>query len=296
VRIKSLDNDFLESVIEFCDSHSELSAGYIQDEEDCRRVISVSCSQNKKGIVAKKELLDKFFGEKQVDNKRKGCPNYRGMVKKGKYYCVDCAGYESVGVPELYLTCESKVEYERIRSKCINGDTKESPLSLCRFYNATYAKAEEKQEPGIKVDIDTFNKALEYTQTCETCIHSSDYGESVLYIKCEEGTKAKDVKKTDSCANYVPADAELADEPEGDLEEQLETLLEQGDKKDQELLCTTCKYFHKSKIKYGEITGDPVYTCKEVKRNIWLNRPEDYLECNQYEVEEAEIYVYRGLV
>lgn len=61
IRILSLHNEFLESVMLFCKGHPELFAAYNQDEADCRRVISVSCSANKKGIAAKKELIDKFF-------------------------------------------------------------------------------------------------------------------------------------------------------------------------------------------------------------------------------------------
>lgn len=59
--ISSLDHEFCEAVISFARAHPELSANYSQDREDCRRVISVSCSQNKKGIAAKQELLNKFF-------------------------------------------------------------------------------------------------------------------------------------------------------------------------------------------------------------------------------------------
>ena len=61
IKILSLHNDFLESVIEYCKKQTDLSAGYNQDEDDCRRVISVSCSSNKKGIAAKKKLIEKFF-------------------------------------------------------------------------------------------------------------------------------------------------------------------------------------------------------------------------------------------
>ena len=38
--VYSLYNDFLESVLEFCNDHKELSASYNQDREDCRRCIS----------------------------------------------------------------------------------------------------------------------------------------------------------------------------------------------------------------------------------------------------------------
>jgi hypothetical protein len=64
--IRSLHNDFLEAVMEYCKDQPDLSAGYNQDLEDCRRSISVSCSQNKKGIAAKKALIEKFFPQEQA--------------------------------------------------------------------------------------------------------------------------------------------------------------------------------------------------------------------------------------
>ena len=79
IQIRSLDNDFLEAVMEYCKSQPDLSAGYNQDLDDCRRVISVSCSQNKKGIAAKKELIEKFFPETEAvpdekyEDEEQGC-------------------------------------------------------------------------------------------------------------------------------------------------------------------------------------------------------------------------------
>ncbi len=69
--IKSLDHDFCESVIDYANTHPKLSASYNQDCGDCRRTVSVACSQNKKGMVAKQELIDKFFPklEDEMNNK-----------------------------------------------------------------------------------------------------------------------------------------------------------------------------------------------------------------------------------
>jgi len=83
IHIKSLDHNFLEAVMKFCEEHPDLSAGYNQDLDDCRRVISVSCSQNKKGITAKKALIEKFFPETKAkpdeafeDDKMRTCNAY----------------------------------------------------------------------------------------------------------------------------------------------------------------------------------------------------------------------------
>ncbi len=61
LRINSLDHEFCESIIAFAQAHPELGAQYTQDEADCRRSISITCSANKKGMAAKQELIDCFF-------------------------------------------------------------------------------------------------------------------------------------------------------------------------------------------------------------------------------------------
>jgi hypothetical protein len=61
LRVYSLDNNFCEAVIEFARNHADLSAAYNQDCADCRRTVSVSCNQNRKGMAAKWELINKFF-------------------------------------------------------------------------------------------------------------------------------------------------------------------------------------------------------------------------------------------
>jgi len=61
LKIFSLSLEFCEAVLDFTDAHSELTGCYLQDSSDCRKVISVGCSKNKKGVAAKKELVNKFF-------------------------------------------------------------------------------------------------------------------------------------------------------------------------------------------------------------------------------------------
>lgn len=61
LKVKSLHVDFCEEILNFAENHCELTASYNQDLNDCRRSISISCSQNKNGMVAKQELIDKFF-------------------------------------------------------------------------------------------------------------------------------------------------------------------------------------------------------------------------------------------
>lgn len=72
IYVKSLDHNFLETVLGYCNNNPNLSASYNQDLEDCRRILSIQCSSNKKGIAAKKEFIEKF-----IENKKSniGCQN-----------------------------------------------------------------------------------------------------------------------------------------------------------------------------------------------------------------------------
>ncbi len=66
IGINSLDHDFMEDILEYCKDHPDLNASYNSDHlADCRRTLSISCSANKKGMAAKRELIDKFFSVKK---------------------------------------------------------------------------------------------------------------------------------------------------------------------------------------------------------------------------------------
>mgnify|MGYP000883415647 CR=1 FL=1 len=71
IHIHSLDHNLLEEIRQFCENHPDLGAAYNADSRaDCRRTLAISCSQNKKGMAAKKELIDKFFTEKYYEEDR----------------------------------------------------------------------------------------------------------------------------------------------------------------------------------------------------------------------------------
>jgi hypothetical protein len=103
--IWSLDNELLESIREYCIAHPELGASYNQDLDDCRKVLSISCSANKKGMAAKKELVDKFFGEKQSEE------TYTGE------YCINCASCLDEGESVEYRKCTKKRSFVTIKQK-----------------------------------------------------------------------------------------------------------------------------------------------------------------------------------
>jgi len=64
LKIRSLDHKFMEAVIAYCKDDPDLSGAYLhEDEPDCRKIISIGCSQNRKGINAKQAMIAKFFPE-----------------------------------------------------------------------------------------------------------------------------------------------------------------------------------------------------------------------------------------
>lgn len=73
IHVYSLHQDFLEAVMEYCQATEDLGGQYNQDSEDCRRTISVSCSSNKKGIAAKKALIEEFFATTNTIHVEKNC-------------------------------------------------------------------------------------------------------------------------------------------------------------------------------------------------------------------------------
>lgn len=85
IQILSLRHDFCEAVIAYCRDHPFLAASYTQDRPDCRRSVSVSCSQNKSGIAAKKDLIAKFFPPKEnTDMGKMSAVNIMDAMKKAK--------------------------------------------------------------------------------------------------------------------------------------------------------------------------------------------------------------------
>lgn len=61
IKIKSLNLDFCDEIYKYADVDPDLVPYYCKDSADCRKVVSIACSKNKKGIDAKKKLAVKFF-------------------------------------------------------------------------------------------------------------------------------------------------------------------------------------------------------------------------------------------
>jgi hypothetical protein len=107
LQVHSLHHDFNEAVIAFCREHPELSASYNQDCFDCRRSVSVSCSQNKKGMEAKQELINKFFPAITSTPDPTDDPD--------DYECDDCGYCDNA---KLLCTADDKPKKIRISDPC----------------------------------------------------------------------------------------------------------------------------------------------------------------------------------
>lgn len=114
LRVYSIDHEFCENVIEFAQNHPELSASYNQDLSDCRRAVSVSCSGNKKGMVAKQELIDKFFPVQDAT------PD-ETFEHEAESICGNCENYDPTG--EDLGICElTNKSVSRVRPGCDDFD------------------------------------------------------------------------------------------------------------------------------------------------------------------------------
>lgn len=88
IQIDSLDHELMEEIRQFCIDHPELGAAYNADcMADCRRTLSISCSSNKKGIAAKRELVEKFFPVEEKWVIPESCADCTYQPVKGKETC-----------------------------------------------------------------------------------------------------------------------------------------------------------------------------------------------------------------
>jgi hypothetical protein len=111
LNIHSLDHQLMEEILLFCKNHPDLGAGYNADHmADCRRTISVSCSSNKKGIAAKKELIEKYFPARKAKSKVHHC----GDCNYGHWFSGENT-YTSVvsddGIRTIKRPCDTHTHY-----------------------------------------------------------------------------------------------------------------------------------------------------------------------------------------
>jgi len=93
--IKSLNMDFIEKVIAYLETNKGSGItghSFNQDLSDCRRLISISVEQNKKGIAAKKKMIEELFMERSET---------KAMTTDTEYKCKDCAYWSTDGTDDI---------------------------------------------------------------------------------------------------------------------------------------------------------------------------------------------------
>jgi hypothetical protein len=262
IGINSLDNNFLESIIEYCKGQPDVSAGYNADHlADCRRTLSISCSSNKKGIAAKKALIEKFFPKVEA------VPDERYEAD----HCEDCSHLIDDGTDlDGYAQCNYKhrrmakdheacAEFEAVQDaklfdeqKCrVCGCTEDNACKggcywveddLCSRC-AEMGLTEKVERPSCDQDDCPFNDREGNCVFEDEDPESDGYHRDVIGAvdgwKCRNETLLqayKVIANQDSC--------DIDDESDAmDLEDQLDILLANGDSedkaaKDRELLLT----------------------------------------------------------
>ena len=160
IGINSLDHDLMEEILKFCSDHPDLNASYNADHlADCRRTLSISCSSNKKGMAAKKELIDKFFSEKKSDPIDQINKMWKDFMK-----CGACNHAIDYGESAEYRKCElkkrrvsinqvacdnfgsAKQEIEEVKQDCI------TPTRACGKCNAGHWYSEENTYVSVVAD------------------------------------------------------------------------------------------------------------------------------------------------
>ncbi len=215
ININSLNHQLLEDIQHFCGEHPDLSAGYNADHlADCRRTLSISCSSNKKGIAAKRELIEKFFPENAGEDEKKNChtcsnseifekPNHDGAYG----YC-----YKNGGKYPIYIPGGKCREYKSITK--LNKSTKEQPCcaqcghlldGICDINNSKLVFPDEShgctywQSKSKITDI-----------RCQSCESFSFSTPACTWGKCGKGcTKGEIHKNTFICDSYEQKEQEV---------------------------------------------------------------------------------------
>ncbi len=169
LNINSLDHQLMEQIRQYCKDQPDISASYNADHmADCRRTLSISCSANKKGMAAKRELIEKFFSEKKSDPIDQINKMWKDFMK-----CGACDHAIDYGESVEYRKCELKKRRVSINQVACNN----------------FESAEQEVE--------------EVKEDCTTCMFVKDSDKSGK-VKCSEHPKDGDFKPTGDCPQYTP--------------------------------------------------------------------------------------------
>lgn len=183
--INSLDHELMEDIRQFCTDHPDLYAGYNPDHlADCRRTLSIGCSSNKKGLAAKKTLIEKFF----PDRSESDIP----------LLCINCISCKPAGHGEGHP----------FQHKCYNASHRvgfefyfgESSIACKNFVPAGDASYEGIESMDLENQLDCLLKdgdrkdkeiRLSSTRACGKCNAGHWYSEDNTYVSvvADDGIK-----------------------------------------------------------------------------------------------------------
>lgn len=212
LNIYSLDVKFMTEIIAYAQSHPDLSAAYNADSQaDCRRTISVSCSGNKKGMAAKKELIDKFFPADVGLDTEEDTP--------GEEICDNCGYYKSATADVGNCTLK-KIAVSRVRPACddcgpgeVDDEEELSALDLEDQMNTLL-------ESGDKAD----RAAKENELRCGSCSMGHWYSYKHTYVSVVQSDGMTTIQspcepETHYCNNFVEGRKKIASDTDFDPEE-----------------------------------------------------------------------------
>jgi hypothetical protein len=199
IQIHSLDYELMEEIRQYCIDHSELGASYNADHmADCRRTLSISCSANKKGIAAKKELIEKFFRNTEAVSDERFETDVCGDCAKFRLYDGALAGYGKCSYKNKRINKDHEA--------CTQFELKEDEVLFdeqkCRVCGCTYSNG----CPGgcYWVEDDLCSRCAENEpESCANC--SADKDACQPYQACvSEGLEPEDV-----CENWKGENKEM---------------------------------------------------------------------------------------
>ena len=165
IGINSLDHQLMEEIRQYCKDQPDLSAGYNADHlADCRRTLSISCSANKKGIAAKKGLIEKFFPVKDKEDPAEQINKmWKDFMKCGA--CDHTVDYgESVEYRKCKLkkrrvsinqvACDNfesaKQEFEEVKQDCTSSSRACGKCNAGHWYSEDNTYVSVVADDGIK--------------------------------------------------------------------------------------------------------------------------------------------------
>lgn len=193
ISINSLNHEFMEEVRLYCKELPDISASYNTDHlADCRRTLSISCSSNKKGIAAKKALIEKFF-PKNIEEKV--CPYFGGAGQDGKKLTIKCGR-------DTLIYSDEGVREKKI-NKCFHDMDTCRPYLFRRLEEIGEVPQSDHSTEELREMYLSKRDEIMVNEDCTTCTYVKDSDEAGK-VNCSENPNEKPFKPKSDCMQYNP--------------------------------------------------------------------------------------------